>query len=87
MHHHENTKKRNNGKLIKPIDTGHARSRKAISQVPRALEAPATQYSGVCLPESLSVSQHSLKVRNVGSPPGKDSDMALRVWAWPCQKL
>jgi hypothetical protein len=42
----------------------------------------ASQYSGVCFSESLSVSRNYLKFRNIGSPPGKDLDMDLRKWAW-----
>jgi hypothetical protein len=52
-------------------------------QPPGHRKLPATRYSGVCSCESLSVSRHYLKFRNIGSPPGKGLDMALRKWAWP----
>ena len=44
---------------------------------------PATQYSGVCSSQTRGVSRDRLKPQNIGSPPGKDLDMALRKWTCP----
>jgi hypothetical protein len=56
-------------------------------QSPGHLKLLASQHCGLCSSESLSVSQRHLKVRNVGSPPGKDLDVALKKWACPRQEV